>query len=491
MLRTTFIREITLYRYRYVISYGLFAILLFGLLLFATGEIPRGLSTNEMHSTVTSVNINLLNPKAENVIDAPYHLLQKASVQMFGLQPASIRLPSIIIGVATGLGMIIMLQRWFKRNVAVLTAIIISTSVGFLSMSRTGEALIMPTFWTVILLLASTFVLHSRKVAYLWKAVCFVSVGLLLYSPFGVYPLVAMAVAGILHPHVRHRIKQGKAWQFLLIAVLFGIIIAPLAVAIIKDPHVGLKLLGLADINLHPGQLLDNAKQAISGLFNVGQNQVGNIVKPIFGLTTAALLLLGFLKLCTATYSARSYMLFIWILLLVPVLILNPTAILIVIAPAILIMAIGIETLIREWYGLFPRNPYARIGALIPLAVLLGSVVTINIERYFYGNHYTVTDLSVYHRELPAVRKAAITKGLRFETGDTRLVVPADQVAFYDILRREDKHLRVSDQISAQNGDGLLVITDDARQKPTTEPHRIVTADTARSGVLLRLYTRW
>src|SRR5262245_39032328 len=133
MLRTTFIREITLYRYRYIISYGLFAVLLFGLLLFATGEIPRGLSSSEMQSTVTSVNINLLNPKAENVIDAPYHLLQKASVQLFGLQPASIRLPSIIIGVATGLGMIIMLQRWFKRNVAVLTAIIMSTSVGFLS----------------------------------------------------------------------------------------------------------------------------------------------------------------------------------------------------------------------------------------------------------------------------------------------------------------------------------------------------------------------
>lgn len=491
MSRTTFIREITLYRYRYIISYGLFAVLLFGLLLFATGEIPRGISGGEMQSTVTSVNINLLNPKAENVIDAPYHLLQKASVQLFGLQPVSIRLPSIIIGVATGLGMIIMLQRWFKRNVAVLTAIIMSTSVGFLSMSRTGEALIMPTFWTVVLLLASTFVLHSRKVAYLWKSICFISVGLLLYSPLGVYPLIAMAVAGILHPHVRHRIKQGKVWQFLLIAVLFGIIVTPLAVAIVKDPHVGLKLLGLADLNLHPGYLFDNAKQALSGLFSVGQSQVGNIIKPIFGLTTAALLLLGFLKLCTATYSARSYMLFIWILLLVPVLILNPGAILIVITPAVLVMAIGIETLIREWYGLFPRNPYARIGALIPLAVLLGSVVTINIERYFYGNHYTVTDLSGYHRELPAIRKSAITHGLSYTTGDTRLVVPTNQVAFYDILRRENKHLHVSDQIGPQNGDGLLIVTADAKQKPTTEPYRIVTADTVHSGVLLRLYTKW
>lgn len=349
----------------------------------------------------------------------------------------------------------------------------------------------MPTFWTVILLLASTFVLHSRRVAYLWKAACFISVGLLLYSPLGVYPLIAMAIAGLLHPHVRHRLKQGKAWQFLLIAVLFGIIVTPLAVAIVKDPHVGLQLLGLADVNLHPAQLFDNLKHVASGLFNIGQTQVGTIVKPIFGLTTAALLLLGFLKLCTATYSARSYMLFIWLLLLVPVLLLNPSDILIVMTPAILVMAIGIETLIREWYGLFPRNPYARIGALIPLAILLGSVVTINIERYFYGNYYTVTNLATYHRELPSVRKAVITKGFSFSTGNTQLVVPANQMAFYDILRRENKKLRVSDQVGTQNGNSLLVVAADAMQTPTTEPYRIVTSDTASSGVLLRLYTKW
>jgi len=149
-------------------------------------------------------------------------------------------------------------------------------------------------------------------------------------------------------------------------------------------------------------------------------------------------------------------------------------------------MAIGIETLIREWYGLFPRNPYARIGALIPLAVLLGSVVTINIERYFYGNHYAVTDISTFHRELPAVRKAVI--GNSFNVGSTRLVVPSDQVAFYDILRRENHHLQVSDRIGTQSGNSLLIITADAKQTLATPPYRIITSDTAHSGVLLRLY---
>ena len=39
----------------------------------------------------------------------------------------------------------------------------------------------------------------------------------------------------------------------------------------------------------------------------------------------------------------------------------NPDKLLICLVPAYLYMAIGIETLIGEWYRLFPRNPYARL----------------------------------------------------------------------------------------------------------------------------------
>lgn len=490
MLKSSFIREITLYRYRYGIGYAAFIVLLFALLLFSLNAAPRGLTDGEMQSAVTGVNINILAPTAQNVIDAPYHLMQKLSIQLFGLQPFSIKLPSIILGVITGIAMVIMLQRWFKRNVAVISAILIATSTGFISLSRLGEPLIMTTFWTVILLLASTFVLHSNRATLFWRIVCFVSVGLLLYSPLGIYPLIAMTIAGLLHPHVRHRIKQGKWWQFLLLGLAFSIAIAPLAIAIVNDPSVGMHLLGIDHLNFSPGYLFDSAKTIVSSLFNFNHSYDSPITFPLFGLVSAALLLLGFLKLCTASYSARSYMLFIWLGLLFVVLLFNPSAIAMVLAPATLIMAIGIETLIREWYGLFPRNPYARIGALVPLAVLLVSVVSTNIERYFYGNHYANTSHSL-HAELPAIRTSLDRNDLNLNK--TQLVVPQSQIAFYDILRREHRQLVVSDHINTKpEAKGTLLIAGNSQVAlPKKLPYRIITNDLHDNNVLVRVYTKW
>jgi len=490
MLKSSFIREITLYRYRYIIGYGAFVIILFILLLFGLDAAPRGLSDGEMQAAVSSVNINILAPTSQNVIDAPYHLLQKASIQLLGLQPLSIKLPSVILGVATGIAMVVMLQRWFRRNVAIISAILIVTSTGFISIARLGEPVIMTTFWTVMLLLASTFVLHSNKAKLLWRVVCFVSVGLLLYSPFGTYPLIAMAIAGLLHPHVRHRLKQSKWWHFVLIIVTFALAVAPLAVAIINDPQVGIKLLGIDQLNVNPGHLFESAKTVLSSLFNFNHQYSTPLTLPIFGLVSTALLLLGLLKLFTASYSARSYMLFIWLGLLFVVLLFNPSAIAMVLAPAVLIMAIGIETLIREWYGLFPRNPYARIGALVPLTILLISVVSTNIERYFYGNHYANTSSSL-HAELPAVRSALDRDDVNLNK--IQLVVPADQVGFYDILRREHNTLTVTDRIpSAPGAKGTLMVVGGSKQQlPSQVPYRILTNDLRENNVLLRVYTKW
>lgn len=489
LLKSSFIREITLYRYRYVIGYGFFALLLFSLLLFGLNDFPRGLTTGEMQSSVTSVHINVLQPKADNVIDAPYHLLQKASIQLLGLTPLAIKLPSVILGVITGLALIIMLQRWFRRNVAVITATLISTSVGFISMARLGEPLIMLTFWTVILLLASTFVLHGSRAAFFWKVVCFISVGLLLYSPLGIYPLIAMFIAGIFHPHVRHRLKKGKWWQFVVIGIAFAIVTAPLVIAIANDTQVGLKLLGISDLSLSLSRFYESAKSVIGNLFNFTHSSVGAITTPLFGLTSTVLLLLGFLKLFTVTHSARSYMLFIWLILLIPVLLFNPNALLMVLVPATLIMAIGIETLIREWYGLFPRNPYARIAALLPLTILLASVVITNVERYYYGNHYAVGKTSVFHAELPVIRTSLDQKDIIDPT--SRLVVPTEQVPFYDVLRREYKQLTVSDHIDAGRVSAKSLITASSPEQVIGRaPYRIVTNDLSENAVLLRVYNR-
>lgn len=487
-MKTTFLREVTLYRYRYILGYICFALLLFALLLLAIEQSPRGLTKAELDSAVASVNVNVFHPVTTNVIDAPYHLLQKASIQIFGLTPTAIKLPSIILGAIMGVGIVLMLQKWFRKNVAIITAVIVVTSVGFLTLARTGTPMIMTAFWTVMLLLGATHVLHSSKHSFLWKLFCFASVALLAYSPFGIYPLLALAIAGIFHPHVRYRLRHVKLWQHLILIGLVVIILAPLVIAIVFSPHVALALLGLDQLHQFSWQALPGIALGIGGdLFNFTRNTVGATVTPLFGVATTILLLLGILKLCTASYSARSYMLFIWGFLLVPVLLLRPDMILLVLIPATLVLAIGIETLIRQWYDLFPRNPYARIAALIPLSVLVFSIVSINMERYFYGHHYN-PQASQFHAELPAVRDVLHKNDANVQTKGV-LVVPANQLAFYDILRREYPKLQIVSGESAIAATPTIVL-DDAKTSIASQPKLIVTSDLAdeRHAVLLRTY---
>lgn len=489
-MKTTFLREITLYRYRYIVGYIAFGILLLALLLLAIDQAPRGLSDGEMNSAVTSVNVNVFHPVTTNVVDAPYHILQKASIQYLGLDPIAIKLPSIVIGAITGLGIVLMLQKWFRKNVALITAVIIVTSVGFLSLARAGTPMIMTAFWTVLLLLGATHVLHGEKHRFLWKLFCFVCIALLAYSPFGIYPLLVMVIAGIFHPHVRYRLKQGKWWQHLISILTVIIILAPLIISVIHTPSIGLQLLGADQLDeFQISQIPAHAKDVTSTLFNFTSNTSNVIAKPMFGIATTVLLILGLLKLFTASYSARSYMIFIWSILLIPLLLIRPDAVLLVIVPATLILAIGIETLIRQWYDIFPRNPYARIAALIPLTILVISIVGINMERYFYGSHYSPITPG-FHAELPAVRANLQSHQLGREKAVT-ISVPQDQVAFYDLLRREYPRVVVNSNPTSTKPP--IFVLDSTKPHFTDHaPTRIVTSDLSRDdqAVLLRVYSR-
>jgi len=485
-MKSSFIREVTLYRYRYVLGYIAFGILLAGLLAFGIEQVPRGLTNDEMASAVTSVNVNPLHPTATNVIDAPYHHVQKLSIQLFGLTPLAIKLPSILIGAATGVALIFMLRRWFRTNVAIITALIVVTSVGFLSMARTGSPIIMPTFWTVILLLAATYMLHADSYRFIWKLFSLGSLAMLAYSPLGIYPCIALAIAGLLHPHVRNRLRQGKWWKNLIIAIITLGILAPLIIACINTPRVALQLLGFEGVDFAWSDVGSSLWTLGGQLFNFTTNHTGPIVTPLFNIATTILLLLGLLKLFTARYSARSYMLFIWLALLVPVLILRPDALLLIIVPSTLVLAIGIESLIRQWYDLFPRNPYARIGALLPLSVLVFSITGMNVSRYFLGHQYGSS--SSFHAELPAVRETLENKKLGKDK-PVALVVPPQQVAFYDLMRRQYPRASVSSQLSSSANSQIILASSTEQRKDT--PSQIVTNDSAsEQALLLRVYTQ-
>ena len=200
-MKPALLREITLYRYRYVITYGLMILLLGLVLLTDISSVPGGIKDTEAASVVASNSLNPISPKAIDVVNLPYQVLQKLSISLFGLSPLTIRLPSVILGfIACGL-LAIALNLWFRKNIATIALALAITSVPFIAMARSGVADILYMVLLLFVLLGAAKLTMQKHSRFIWKLVVVFAGLLLLYMPLGVYAAVTLFVAGVFHPH--------------------------------------------------------------------------------------------------------------------------------------------------------------------------------------------------------------------------------------------------------------------------------------------------
>lgn len=483
-MKPSLLREITLYRYRYYITYGLVVLLLGFLLLTDISSVPDGVKDTEAASAVASNSLNPFNPKASDVINLPYLLLQKLSIGLFGLSPLTMRIPSVILGfVACGL-LAVALNLWFRKNIATIALTLAITSVPFIAMSRTGVADALYMVLLLLVLLGAAKLTMQKHSRFIWKVIVTMSGLLLLYMPLGVYAVVTLFIAGVFHPHVRYQLKRTKWWQYLILLGLAGLLLAPIAIASMQDITTLKHLFGANQLRnkLDPNTLVGSAKTVLHTLFGFYKPHVSNVFIPFLGLPMMLLLIFGLVRTITDHHAARSYMLHMWLFVSVILLFLNPTSFPLLFIPCIFLVAIGLETFMREWYQVFPRNPYARIGALLPLSLIVIGMIAANTTRYFYGFYYSDTR-NVYKAELSAVRQV-VKPHLR-----TQLVVPENEHAFYDILRSKYPQLVISNP----NDPPLLsanerIVLASTETKETKVLKQIITSAYKEDGVLLRVY---
>jgi hypothetical protein len=193
-----------LYRWRYVIGYTAIGLLLAGLLLFAGLYLPGGLSESEMASVVQSTSLSLSDPSTLAIANLPYYALQAGTFELFGISSFTIKLPSLILALASAIGLVLLLRRWFKPNIAVPASLIAITTGQFLIIAQSGTPSILYIFWPIALLLLGTQITRVRKYRMLWKVLFAVTAALSLYTPLSIYPLIAIGLAVIFHPHLRN-----------------------------------------------------------------------------------------------------------------------------------------------------------------------------------------------------------------------------------------------------------------------------------------------
>lgn len=467
----------TLYRWRYVIGYSLVALILAALLLFAGRYLPGGLSEEEMASVVAAHAISLGDFSSLAIAHLPYYLAMKGMFAVFGVSIFTVKLLSLILGLLSAIGFIMLLRRWFKPNIAVLAALIAITTGQFLFIAQSGTPSILYVFWPTVLLLLGTQVTRVKRWRPVWKVLFAVAAALSLYSPLSLYPLLAIAITVILHPHLRATVRRLSKLRLALVSAVFLALITPLVIAIINTPSLGTTLLGIP--SSWPPNVAENAMTLARQYFFFWEPSATKVMTPVFGLGSVILIVIGLYRLIRTSETTRSYLVISWMICLVPVLLLNPTFTTVTYIPSIMMLAAGFTSLIGYWYRLFPLNPYARIAGLIPIIVLVGALVVSGFMRYAYGYHYSPSIAPLFTRDLALIPK---------ETN--HLVVSENERPFYEAVSSINDSFTVSTQPPAT--ETIFTATRAAAESINEEYeiHQIITSSRSEASNRLYIYQK-
>lgn len=444
--------DYTLYRFRYIIGYTLIGLLLAGLLVFAGLFVPGGISAGEMLSVVRSESLDLANPSSFLIANMPFYALQAAIFAIAGVTIFTIKLPALILALASAIGFILLLRRWFKPNIAVLASLIAISTGQFLFIAQQGTPAILYVFWPIVLLLLGTQITRGKHLRFLWKILFVIAAGLSLYTPLSVYSMLAIILTIALHPHLRNAVRRLSKAKLAVCGAIFAAVIAPLIWGIATVPGLGLSLLGVPTD--WPPNLVENSTAVLQQYFLFWESSTRTLMTPVFGLGSVLLIGLGLYRLIRTRETTRSYLIIIWLLCLTPILILNPLFTSVTFLPSMLLLAAGLTSLIGYWYRLFPLNPYARVAGLVPIIILVFVLIATGLSRYIYGYHYNPQMVPLFSNDLQLLPE---------KTG--QLVVSEQEEPFYKAVSAYRDEL----EVVRKPTESTVTATRDARpQIPTS-----------------------
>jgi len=462
-----------LYRWRFIIGYILVGIGLIAALFFAGTHLPGGISNQEMQSVVKSDLLKFSGLTTTDITNLPYHLLQNACITIFGVSIFTIKLPSIILAFFSAIGIILILRRWFKPSVGVLASLVAITTGQFLFIAQDGTPNILYLFWPVCLLLLATQISYQKKLKWLYVLGLCITIALSLYTSLSIYLLIAFGIVVLLHPHLRYIIKQIPFIPLIFGIVLVVALITPLVISLIYNPNLGLRLLG---IPAHWPNLSSNFVSLGAEYFGFNKPGGLTLMTPFFELGSMLLIAIGVFHVIRTRVTAKNYVIVSWVLCLVPLMIMNPNLTSITFLPLVLLLATGLNTILMYWYKLFPSNPYARVGGLVPLAILVTVLVFSGASRFIYGYKYDPSIVSNFSNDLNII-----------PNNTKYLVVANSEQAFYDVVASHNKQYTVSTE---PTGDSFLATRKSNKNFDGYKITQILTSPANNDSNRFYLYTK-
>lgn len=435
-MRRSIIKELLLYRYRYVVGYTILAVLGIGLTVWQLGDVPPGFSDLEKQSAVLSSE---LSRQSASLTNLPYHILQKGTLALFGPSSYGIRLPSVIAALIVAVSAYFLLRRWFGENIAVIGTMLVITSVHFLLRARSGDPAILYYLWPALLLLAASYANMQHQGWRIWVGVFAACAALSLYTPYVAFLLAIILITTLASRQGRALAREIDGPALALSGLLFVAFLSPLIYNLYENPSSFLAYIGIAE---PPTLALISERLGDVGSRLAGIGVEMGVFTPALSVPALILGLYGIFYALKHAVATRYAIVILWLFTSLALFLSTkntPAALLFV--PLALTVIIGFRVFINHWYVLFPRNPYARIAALLPIALLLLVTIQFNYERYFYGLPRSENVRKVYDGDILLLEEKLATEA---RVNPLTIVVSEDEQPFFSLLEKRWRLVNVT-----------------------------------------------
>lgn len=445
MKRKNAIQNSLIYRYRYPLVGLILTVLAVFMAVYRFWDLPAGLTVAEMTAASRSGNLEpmqlLAHPTvhAANIVNLPWSLLQLASIKLFGLNVMAIRLPAVILGLTMAGTMIWLLRKLTRPNLAMMGGVVLVSSAFAISLSRSGTPAVMTVWLIALLLLLGYYAINSTSSRGQWASQLGLALaaGCLCYMVGGMYVVLAALAVALLHPRTRLQLLANRR-RSLVAGGLLVLAILPLLVTIIAELTVG-QHRALAGLLAVGAPSLAKAGQLGLAYVGIKSGLLAGQITPLTTIVSCIMVVIGLVTLLRqSSTSVRSYVLVGVVVMSIILGACNPSLVYLLFVPSIVLITCCLGYLTSKWYGLFPANPYARIFAILPLAILVGSISALDMGRYFNAVSYNAKVVYGYDQTLPVLLRATADKNVEYT-----VVVSNDQLSFYRLLMLKRDNIKV------------------------------------------------
>ncbi len=379
-MKQLMVSETWLYKYRFYFGYFLLTVSVATTMFYRLGTLVPGVNEAESLNAVKSMDLSAI---LSSPVDFSYHLLQYIFIGILGPTALAMRLPGVFIGLATlGLFFHIVNSRFSKRAALVAT-FLLATSSWYLNYARLGTSSSLLIFFVLLLIFGATRLDDKYSLLRLLTLVAAAAVS--LYTPYFLYLLVAGIVFSV--PSIKRRLKYITTRDLALGIGLFLVLIAPLAYSMIYDVDIAKVLLAIPDNLPTPIEYWQNVMSVVGHILWSSEAlpvlHLGTL--PMLEIFSVSMVALGLYHYDHELSRNLSRIVLGGLLVVILLLGMNGNQLdyALMLPFVYFLLAGGLVILFTQWNEIFPKNPIARVIAIIPIGILLVIVTGYHTERYF------------------------------------------------------------------------------------------------------------